>query len=170
MTLDPISILMFGLIAVLIFFMFRNGKKRQQAMQELQNGLRPGAEVMLQSGIFGTIESIDENENRATVRSGSSTFVVHRNAISQIVTPVEGADDAVQATASFAPDDDPEFGERLAEQRLRGDGIVVDEQDLTGHAFNLCQRADYFAGGNGGAWPGANSAPMRRNRVSASLR
>ncbi|WP_336651091.1 MULTISPECIES: preprotein translocase subunit YajC [unclassified Leucobacter] len=114
MTLDPISLIMFGLIAVLIFFMFRNGKKRQQAMQELQNGLRPGAEVMLQSGIFGTIESIDENENRATVRSGSSTFVVHRNAISQIVTPVEGADDAAQATASFAPDDDPEFGERLA--------------------------------------------------------
>jgi preprotein translocase subunit YajC len=35
---------MFGLIAVLIFFMFSNGKKRQQAMQELQNGLRPGAD------------------------------------------------------------------------------------------------------------------------------
>ncbi|WP_024357133.1 preprotein translocase subunit YajC [Leucobacter chironomi] len=114
MTLDPISILMFGLIAVLIFFMFRNGKKRQQAMQELQNGLRPGAEVMLQSGIFGTIESIDEDENRATVRSGTTTLIVHRNAISQIITPVESADEAEQTTASFAPDDDPEFGERLA--------------------------------------------------------
>lgn len=114
MALDPISILMFGLIAVLIFFMFRNGKKRQQAMQELQNGLRPGAEVMLQSGIFGTIESIDEEENRAVVRSGTSTLVVHRNAISQVVTPVESTDADEPIAGSFAPDDDPEFGERLA--------------------------------------------------------
>ncbi|QZY52220.1 preprotein translocase subunit YajC [Leucobacter tenebrionis] len=114
MALDPISILMFGLIAVLIFFMFRNGKKRQRAMQELQNGLRPGAEVMLQSGIYGTIESIDEEDNRATLRSGTTTIVVHRNAISQIVTPVEGADEAEPTSPAFAPDDDPEFGERLA--------------------------------------------------------
>ena len=114
MALDPISILMFGLIAVLIFFMFRNGKKRQRAMQELQNGLRPGAEVMLQSGIYGTIESIDEEDNRATLRSGTTTIVVHRNAISQIVTPVEGADEAESTSPTFAPDDDPEFGERLA--------------------------------------------------------
>lgn len=114
MALDPISILMFGLIAVLIFFMFRNGKKRQQAMQELQNGLRPGAEVMLQSGIFGTIESLDEEDNRATIRSGTTTLVVHRNAISQIVTPVEVVADDATPAAPFAPDDDPEFGERLA--------------------------------------------------------
>ena len=113
MALDPITILMFALIAVLIFFMFRNGKKRQAAMQELQNGLRPGAEVMLQSGIFGTIESIDEADNLVTLRSGTSTFDVHRNAVSQIVTPVDApADEA--PVAGLAPDDDPEFGERIA--------------------------------------------------------
>ena len=67
--MDPITLVMFGLIAVLIFFMFRNGKKRQQAQQEMQNSLGPGAEVMLQGGIFGTIESIDEENNRATLVS-----------------------------------------------------------------------------------------------------
>lgn len=109
--LDPMSLLMFALIAVLIFFMFRNGKKRQAAMQELQNNLRPGAEVMLQSGIFATIDSVDDEANRVTVHSGTSTLIVHRNAIGQIVTPVETAEDSNEAT--LAPDDDPAFGQRL---------------------------------------------------------
>ncbi len=108
---DPLSLVMFGLIAVLIFFMFRNGKKRQQAVRDMQENMRPGAEVMLQSGIFGTVVSIDEEANRVTVNSGTSTIVVHRNAIGQIVTPV--VDESIEADAA-APDDDPQFGERLA--------------------------------------------------------
>ena len=113
MVFDPITLIMFGLIAVLIFFMFRNGKKRQQAMQELQNNLRPGAEVMLQSGIFATVEDVDDEENRVTVRSGTSTLVVHRNAIGQIVTPVDAP--AEDDSSELAPDDDPAFGERLGD-------------------------------------------------------
>lgn len=115
--MDPLSLVMFGLIAVLIFFMFRNGKKRQQAAQEMQNNLQPGAEVMLQSGIFGTVVSIDDEDNRLTVRTGESTIVVHRNAVGQVVTPVQVADDA----PSVAPDDDPEFGEHLPDSRQAGD-------------------------------------------------
>lgn len=111
MKLDPMTLIMFALIAVLIIFMIRNGKKRQQAQQEMQNNLRPGAEVMLQSGIYGTIEEVDETDNRVTVRSGNSTLVVHRNAVGQIVTPVEPSEDA----AEIAPDDDPEFGERVGD-------------------------------------------------------
>lgn len=119
MTLDPISLLMFGLIAVLIFFMFRNGKKRQKAAQELQTGLRPGAEVMLQSGIYGTLLEMDEEENRVTIQSGSSSLVVHRNAISQIVTPVDAPIESGDS-ADLAPDDDPAFGERIAFENTDG--------------------------------------------------
>lgn len=124
--MDPITILMFALIALLIFFMFRNGKKRQQAMQELQNGLRPGAEVMLQSGIFGTIESVDEEDNKVVVRSGTSTLVAHRNAIAQIVTPNEAP--AEDATSTLAPDDDPEFGERIA--NANGEAAAAAEESV----------------------------------------
>ncbi len=127
--MDPISLVMFGLIAVLIFFMFRNGKKRQQAQQEMQNNLRPGAEVMLQSGIFAVVDSVDEEENRLTVHSGTSTLVVHRNAIAQIVTPVEAADEPVD----LAPDDDPAFGERVsdseANEETAGDAEQGPESD-----------------------------------------
>ena len=112
MVFDPFMIVMLALVAVLIFFMFRNGKKRQQALAELQSNMRPGAEVMLQSGIYGTIEDIDEEENRVTLRSGSTTLVVHRNAISQVITPVDAPDDEIDE--SLAPDDDPAFGQRIA--------------------------------------------------------
>lgn len=111
MPFDPTLIIMLLLIVVLIFFMFRNGRKRQQAMAEMQNKMRPGAEVMTQSGIYGTVEEIDEADNRVTLRSGTSTLVVHRNAISQVVSAA--ADDEV--TPELAPDDDPEFGERLSD-------------------------------------------------------
>lgn len=111
-SMDPMTLIMFGLVAVLIFFMFRNSRKRQAQQQEMQNNMQPGAEVMLQSGIYGTIDSIDEESNRATISSGTSTFVVHRNAISQIVTPIDAPVENDEP-ASLAPDDDPEFGERL---------------------------------------------------------
>ncbi|MFC5338349.1 preprotein translocase subunit YajC [Leucobacter denitrificans] len=111
--MDPMTLIMLGLIALLIFFMFRNGRKRRAQMEEMQNNMLPGAEVMLQSGIFATIESIDEEANRVTVSSGSSTLVVHRNAIGQVVTPVDASVEDTEQSAALAPDDDPEFGERM---------------------------------------------------------
>jgi len=124
--MDPTLIIMLVLIVVMIFFMFRNGKKRQQAAQQMQDRLRPGAEVMLQSGIYGTVESVDSEENRVTVRSGTSTLVVHRNAIGQVVTPVD-APATTDVAAELAPDDDPAFGERIANPDASGvDGEIPD--------------------------------------------
>lgn len=123
---------MLGLIALLIFFMFRNGKKRQKAMQELQAGLVPGAEVLIQPGIFAVVEDIDEDEPRVTVRSGTSTFVVHRNAVAQIIAPVESEDS--DETEMLAPDDDPAFGEQFpsieAEESAQVDDLLGAEADV----------------------------------------
>ena len=123
--MDPITLLMFGLIAVMIFFMFRNGKKRQAAQQELQNSVREGAEVMLQSGIFGTIEDIDDEANRVTVRSGTSTIVVHRSSIAQVLKPSDFVEEVVEI--DVAPDDDPKFGEHIAEQNVTPENDASDE-------------------------------------------
>lgn len=132
--MDPLSIVMILAVVVLIFFMFRNGKKRQRAQQELRESMRPGVEIMLGSGIYGTILNVDEENNRATIESGTATFDVHMQAISQVVpTPVEAADDE----PVLAPDDDPEFGERIisaAEEEPTGlseptEGIANDQSD-----------------------------------------
>ena len=125
--MDPMTLIMLGLVAVLIFFMFRNSKKRQAQMAEMQNNMQPGAEVMLQSGIYGTIVSVDEEENRVTVQSGTSTLVVHRNAIGQVITPVDAPAEESEA-ATLAPDDDPEFGERVTPAETAAvDSAVADE-------------------------------------------
>ncbi len=111
--MDPMTLIMFALIGVLVFFMFRNGRKRRAQQEELQTKMVPGAEVMLQSGIYAVIESIDEEAGRATVVSGNSTLVVHRNAIGQVVTPVESFEEN-EDDSSIAPEDDPSFGEHMS--------------------------------------------------------
>lgn len=105
---DPFSLIMIAILGVLIIFMFRSNRKRQAAQRELQAGMRPGAEVMLQSGVFGTIKSIDEEANRVTVESGPGTvLIVHRNAVANIVpepTPATGAtDDGAPSADSEKP-------------------------------------------------------------------
>lgn len=107
---DPFTLLMLGALGVLIIFMFRSNRKRQAAARELQSNMTPGVEVMLQSGIFGTIVSIDEEANRITVQSGPGTqLIVHRNAIANVVPVAAPEDEQVPA------DDDPKFGERAAD-------------------------------------------------------
>ena len=127
---------MLGLIALLIIFMVRNGKKRQKAMQELQAGLIPGAEVILQPGIFATVEEIDEDEQRLTVRSGSSSFVVHRNMVAQLVPVYAEAEE----TETLAPDDDPAFGERFSE--AGASGISEEASNSSGSDDVVSEAAD----------------------------
>lgn len=83
---DPFSLIMLAILGLLIIFMFRSNRKRQAAQRELQAGMKVGAEVMLQSGVFGTITAIDEEANRVTVESGpGTTLIVHRNAVANVV-------------------------------------------------------------------------------------
>lgn len=124
--MDGMTLIMLAMIGVLIIFMVRNGKKRREQMAQMQSGIQPGAEVMTQSGIFGTVESIDdEDENKVTLLSGTTLLVVHRNAIGNILTRVETED----TTTELAPDDDPAFGEQLADS----DGVETfgEETDNT---------------------------------------
>lgn len=95
--------------------MVRNGKKRREMMATLQDNIQPGAEVMLQSGIFGTIESVDEEDlTKVVIRSGSTSFVVHRSAIGNVITPVETEE--TEPEKQIAPDDDPNFSGNEGEE------------------------------------------------------
>ena len=46
---------MLAVLAVLVFFMFRNGRKRKRDLEALQSTMVPGAKIMTSSGIYGTI-------------------------------------------------------------------------------------------------------------------
>jgi preprotein translocase subunit YajC len=110
MTFDPFTIIMLAVLAVLIFFMFRNSRKRQADARNLQSKVQPGAKVMTNFGVFGTILSIDEDENQVLLETSPGTVLtVHRQTIARVVEPNA---DVVEESAAVA-DGEPEYGERV---------------------------------------------------------
>ena len=112
------QLIFFGvIIVVVILFMVRNGRKRQRDQLALTQGLKPGAEVMTTFGVFGTIESVDEAENKITLRTGrNSELTIHRQAIGRVVNPTTDASGAELNGEPVVLDDaaaEPEFGERV---------------------------------------------------------
>ncbi len=115
MTFDPFTLIMLAVLAVLIFFMFRNSRKRQTEARELQSKVQPGAKVMTNFGVFGTILSIDDEDNQVLLETTPGVVLtVHRQTVARVVEP-SATDENATATATAAVDGDPEFGERVDE-------------------------------------------------------
>ncbi len=105
--------IMLAVLAVLIFFMFRNSRKRQKDAAQLQTQVVPGAKVMTNSGVFGTILSIDDEENEVLLETTPGTVLaLHRQTIARVVTPAQGHDAADEADHAI-DEAAPEFGERI---------------------------------------------------------
>lgn len=112
MTFDPFTIIMLAVLAVLIFFMFRNSRKRQAEARNLQSKVQPGAKVMTNFGVFGTILSIDEDENQVLLETSPGTVLtVHRQTVARVVEPEAAvvADDE----PAVLENGEPAFGERV---------------------------------------------------------
>lgn len=155
------TILIIVVVAVLLLFMFRNGRKRQRDQATLTSTLKPGAEIMTSGGIFGTIESVDEEENRIVLKTGpTSQLTIHRQSIGRVVTPV--ADD--QETVSDLALSEGTTGTA----QLNGEPITT-ESSTTSSANppEYGQRADGAVPTPEDPTPGA--APRRRS-VRASKR
>lgn len=89
---DPFLLVMLAIFGLLIFSMFRRSKKAQQQQQKLHQSLGPGVEVMTTMGLFGTILSVDKDENKAVIElSPGNTATVHLQAIGKAVDPAAGA-------------------------------------------------------------------------------
>ena len=126
---DFTLILLAGLLVVMIFFTWRSSRKRKADAEEMQTKLQPGAEVMTQHGIFGTLISLDDEKNEAIIETTPGTRLrVHRQTVSRVIEPeLEPIDDEVvddefvdeaDVETSVEADDtptgptEPEFGER----------------------------------------------------------
>lgn len=126
---DFTLILLAGLLVVMIFFTWRSSRKRKTEAETMQNKLVPGAEIMTQHGIFGTLISLDDEKNEAIVETTPGTKLrVHRQTIVRVVEPEElehadedlVAEDAALVEATDADVEtpveetgEPEFGERV---------------------------------------------------------
>lgn len=103
--MDPLTIVMLGVLALLVFFMFRNSRKRKQDLEQLQDKMVPGAEVMTNFGLFGTLVSIDDDANVATIEtSPGSTVRVHRQTLARVIEDEVVEEDASEEmTAEGSP-------------------------------------------------------------------
>lgn len=109
------SILLFVMLGVFIFMMFRRNKKTQQQQAELQSKFGPGVEVMTSFGLFGRIVDMDEAENKVTLElSPGNLATVHRQAVTKIVEPAA----VPEAAAPAVPDD---------ASSITGQGITAQE-------------------------------------------
>ena len=122
--MDPLTLVMLAVLAVLVFFMFRNGRKRQKDQAALQSQMVAGAEVMTNFGMYGTILSIDEEANKVALEIAPGTVVhLHRQTIARVVEPtVAETESEVEPapTARLNQDDaivmgEPEFGQRVTD-------------------------------------------------------
>ncbi|SKA85137.1 preprotein translocase subunit YajC [Agreia bicolorata] len=126
MVLDPLTIGMLAVLAILVFFMFRNSRKRQREAAELQQKVQVGADVMTNFGVFGTILDIDEENNKVQLETSPGTVLtVHRQVVTRVIDDHDADDsndegdtdtEASAAEPAFgASTTEPAFGERIEE-------------------------------------------------------
>lgn len=124
------EIVLFGLLAVLLIFMFVNTRKRQKQMkaeqEEKATKTVPGAKVLMQGGLYGTIVAYDPEDldTPALVEIAPGTIIeVHTQAILRVIEPKEpvvadleegSADDVTdEATPEIATETPEETRSRL---------------------------------------------------------
>ncbi len=117
--MDFINIVLLAVLVLLIFFMFRNSRKRRADQLALQQKMQPGVRIMTNFGLYGTLISVDETENIAVVEVLSGARIeVHRQTLARVVEPTvdepsEAAESVETATSADASEQsEPQFGER----------------------------------------------------------
>lgn len=115
--MDPMSLMLFGLLAVMLVFMFMNTRKRQKQMKEQQEEKAaktvPGAKVLLQGGLYGTIVSFDpvDLDKPAQVELAPGVVIeVHSQAIIRVVDPTEETSDDESDAEDAAEENTPAQG------------------------------------------------------------
>jgi preprotein translocase subunit YajC len=95
-------------IALLFWFLFvRPAQRRQRDMGAMQRALSLGDEVMLTSGIYGTVTALEDDRISLEVADGV-TVRVTRAAIGQVTTPVPEPRDQETDLAGSAADEPEE--------------------------------------------------------------
>lgn len=72
------------IVLVFWFLVIRPTRRRQQQMSSVQSSLGPGTQVMLSSGIFGTVVALADESVRVEIAPGT-TVKVARQAVVRVV-------------------------------------------------------------------------------------
>jgi preprotein translocase subunit YajC len=80
------------------FLIIRPASKRQRELSRMQGSLEIGDDVMLTSGIYGTLAAVDGDNLHVLVADGV-TLKVARGAIANVVPPETAADETAADTS-----------------------------------------------------------------------
>jgi preprotein translocase subunit YajC len=98
---DLAGVLPFVLIALVFYFLIlRPQRRRQQALASTQSALVLGAEVMLTSGIYGRVASLNDETIQLELSPGTHVKVA-RQAVVRVIDEQHPGDDVVH------PEDEP---------------------------------------------------------------
>lgn len=101
-----------GILLVFWFLLVRPASRRNKAMAQLQATLQPGDRVMLGSGIFGTLRTVEGDPIQVELADGLVVDVA-RGAIARVVAPENDAGTDPERAAEPKGDaaDEPTTGE-----------------------------------------------------------
>ncbi|WP_181034964.1 preprotein translocase subunit YajC [Arthrobacter sp. B0490] len=154
---DIFSLLLPLALAFLIFTMFRRQRKTQQQVKEMRTQMEPGTEVMTQFGLYGTIVSIDQENNKAVLElSPGNLATVHTQALSKVVQQEPAVVDATDSTDSIASTD----------AAVDGTTVPDDASSLSGDLPDRTPTAGSTAAGTAGAASGVESPEETRERLN----
>ena len=102
------QLVMFAAIGFLVIMMFMNSRKRKKQQDELATALKPGAWVMLTSGIVGELVSLNDDHavvettpgNKLTVVKGAVARIVDAPAKPVVAKPVSEKATATKSAAA----------------------------------------------------------------------
>ncbi len=120
--MPPVAQLLVILLVFVLFWfvLMRPARNQQRRVQDLQQSLEVGDEVVLSSGIFGTIRSLDDGRVLLEVAPGTE-LTVARQAVVRHAEPLEDpepeSDPETRDESEPAPDDGPErAGDQAGDQ------------------------------------------------------
>ena len=68
-------LMMVAIFAIMYFFMIRPQQKQQKMIRNFQNQLSEGMEVIVGSGIYGTVKSVDLAKGTVDVKIAKDTVI-----------------------------------------------------------------------------------------------
>lgn len=91
------QLLFFAAIAAVFWLLLiRPNVRRQRQQIAMQESLNVGDQVMLTSGIFGTLRGLDDDRIELEIAPGTTVWVV-RGAVGSVVPPAAPSDDDAEA-------------------------------------------------------------------------
>jgi preprotein translocase subunit YajC len=96
-----------GIALLFWLLIIRPAQRRQKELGRMQSSLDVGDEVMLTSGVYGTLRAIDDDHLMVEVAEGV-TLKVARGAVGSVVPPAEASEPETRSTNEPGESEAPE--------------------------------------------------------------